>query len=64
MSYPKLRIAGREILALIPMADRDCAAKHRFVDAVPEMQRLIQAARAETDAVAFAFVRGQWYAAA
>lgn len=63
MQYPKLKVADREIIALIPVDHRD-GDKRRPDGTLPEIHRLLQVARDKVDAVAFAFVGGRWFPAA
>lgn len=64
MSYPKLKMAGREIIALVPTEARKGADGQDGKAALPDLRRLLEMARNQRDAVAFAFVQGQWHPAA
>ena len=62
--YPKLNIAGRKIIALVPADVRQRADGQGSKAALPEPRRLLEIARDQRDAVAFAFVQGEWHPAA
>lgn len=64
MSYPKLKIGGREIIALVPADAQQNADGQGSKAAPPELQQLVEIAREKRDAVAFGFVQGQWHPAA
>lgn len=63
MPYPRLKVADREIIALVPV---DCGdgQERRHEGALPEMHHLLQVVQDTVDAVAFAFVEGRWFPAA
>lgn len=63
MPYPKFKIAGREIIALVPGNCR-VGDKHRSDGTLPEIHRLLRAVQDKVDAVAFAYVDGRWFPAA
>ena len=64
MSYPRLKIAGREIIALIPSQLRALSSRADATAELPEFQQLLELVREQTDAIAFGFLRGSWYPAA
>ena len=64
MSYQKLKIAGREVFALIPADAKNEKVAEAKNGAPPKVQELVRTAHEMSDAVAFAFIRGRWHAAA